>query len=189
VVAPVAGAVRPLSGCQTGDSGVIGGILSFFDRHWILMMASVHSMTEAIAMNKPMLDDNTDNIVFSLRNGIFMPFLYKGHQVVVHNSSWTFRETIWVDDDLVFTGLGYSLRSTRRIEVAGDQLEVTFGMRKAVSEFFIEVRKDGELIVERAYKPYGSGKNTWLFLIVSMLAGGVCGYFAVKLGLLAFGGE
>lgn len=129
----------------------------------------------------------TNEPYFSMRNGIFLPFVYKGHQVVVHNSSWTFRETIWVDDDIVFTGMGYTFKSVREITVAGDRLELTFGMRSWGSEYFLEVRHEGELIVERTNNPYGKESKYGMWWVFGFgVLGGMFGYLAAKYALGLF---
>ena len=61
-----------------------------------------------------------DGISFSIRDGLYMPFIYKGHQVVVHNAAWTFREKIWVDDDLLVNRIGVSMTSTHELRVIED---------------------------------------------------------------------
>lgn len=102
---------------------------------------------------------NKEGISFSIRDGLYMPFMYKGHQVVAHNASWSFREKVWVDDELVVNQLGFSMASTHVIDVGGDKVEVTFGSRNRMKEIFLEAKAGGQLIhtvsheVAKAVKP------------------------------------
>lgn len=118
----------------------------------------------------------SEGISFSLRNGLYMPFIYKGVQVVVHNSSWSFREKIWVDDELVHNQSGYSMSSTTEIEVAGDTLSLSFGYRNTMSEIFLEVRKGDELVHELSYN---NGKKRSIAEIAIGAALGIVGGYVV----------
>ena len=91
---------------------------------------------------------NRDDLTLSIRDGICFPFMYKGHQVVVHNAAWSFREKIWVDDSVVVNQLGFSMASSHTIDVAGDPLEIQFGYRDRMTTVFLEVRSDGQLVHE-----------------------------------------
>ena len=87
-----------------------------------------------------------DGISFSIRDGLYMPFIYKGHQVVVHNAAWSFREKIWVDDDLLVNRIGVSMTSTHELRVAGDALTVLlnlFFIGEGVTRLYsVAVRKE-----------------------------------------------
>ena len=126
---------------------------------------------------------DNDTISLSLRNGVFMPFLYKGHQVVAHNAAWSFREKIWVDDELIVNRIGISMTSTHVVDVAGDKLTITYGYRKGMSEIFLEAHAGNELVHEVSHsvgKETGSGTMA-LIIIGSALAGAVFGYTLVSL--------
>ena len=127
-----------------------------------------------------------DGISFSIRNGVFMPFVYKGRQIVAHNASWSVREKIWVDDELVVSKLGFSMASTHVIDVDGDKVELTFGSRDSMQEIFLEARVGGELIHEVSYRPNKSIKPSRLamWILVGGLSGLVSGYLV---GLLLRG--
>jgi hypothetical protein len=114
-----------------------------------------------------------EGISFSIRNGLYMPFMYKGSQVVVHNASWSFREKVWVDDELVVNQLGFAMASTHVIEVAGDKVAVTFGSRKRMSEVFLEARVGDELIYEVSHEVAKAVKPSALLLWA--IVGGVLG--------------
>lgn len=116
----------------------------------------------------------TDDLTLSIRNGLYIPFLYKGRQVVVHNAAWSFREKIWIDDVLVVNQLGVSMTSTHEIEVAGDRLVITFGYRKRMSEVFLEASVD-DRIVHEVHQRFGKEvKATTLVLFA--IAGAAVGY-------------
>jgi hypothetical protein len=121
---------------------------------------------------------NKDNISLSIRNGLYMPFMYKGQQVVVHNAAWSFREKVWIDDELVVNEIGLRMASTHVLEVAGDEMELTFGYRDNMKVIFLEARVDGELIHEVSEQ---AGKEVRpsslaITLILSGLAGILVGY-------------
>jgi hypothetical protein len=128
------------------------------------------------------LIDN-DNITLSIRDGLFLPFMYKGHQVVAHNSSWTFREKIWVDDELVVSKVGVSMTSTHIVEVAGDKLTITFGYGNKMTEIFLTAHAGNELVHEvrhqagEEFKPLG--------IATAIIIGAIIGYTAIRL----FGGS
>jgi hypothetical protein len=82
----------------------------------------------------------------SIRDGLYMPFMYKGRQIVVYNASWSFREKIWVDDELVISRVGISMTSTHVLDVAGDRLEVTYGYRDRMQEIFLEAKVGDEVV-------------------------------------------
>lgn len=133
---------------------------------------------------------NRDDLSISIRNGLYMPFIYKGHQVVVHNASWSFRETIWVDDEKVVTRLGISMTSTHTIDVAGDQLTLTFGYRNRMKNVFIEAKVGDVTVHELDHQLHGDVKP-WKFVLATLAiaaAGAVVGYGAGYLAGSLFGG-
>ena len=89
---------------------------------------------------------SSDNISLSIRNGLHLRFEHKGRKIVVHQASWSFREKIWVDDELVVNELGLRMVSTHILNVAGDAVEITFGYRNRMTEIFLEARVGGQLI-------------------------------------------
>tara|TARA_B100002049_G_C15879518_1_gene291060 strand:+ start:87 stop:491 length:405 start_codon:yes stop_codon:yes gene_type:complete len=123
---------------------------------------------------------NQTPVSFSFRNGLFMPFIYKGQQIVVHNASWSFREKVWVNDELVVNQNGFSMASTHEVNVAGDTLSLTFGSRNKLKDVFLEARKGNELVYE-VCEPLRNGidgkKLVWL-AIASTVAGLAVGYLA-----------
>ncbi len=86
-----------------------------------------------------------------MKTGVFIPFVYKGRQVVVHNSTWSPREKTWVDDELVSTRFSFTLKSTHQITVAGDVLDVTFGFGKLMKTLFLEVKHGETVLLHRDY--------------------------------------
>ena len=124
-----------------------------------------------------------NGLSFSIRDGLYMPFMYKGHQVVAHNASWSFREKVWVDDELVVNQLGFSMASTHVLDVAGDSLELTFGSRDGLKEIFLEARVDGDLVHEVSHRLARDVKPSTLLLrgIIGGVAGLAFGYFVVSL--------
>ncbi len=120
----------------------------------------------------------SSTISFSIRNGLYMPFMYQGHQVVVHNAAWSFREKIWVDDRLVVNQLGFSMISSHQLAVAGDALTITFGYRRFMSEIFLEAKVGEEMIHEVKYRPRDSVRPaTFIMVTIGLaLAGAVFGY-------------
>ena len=125
-------------------------------------------------------------VSFSFRDGLFMPFLYKGHQVVVHNASWSCKEKVWVDDELVINKNGFSMSSTHEIQVAGDTLTLTFGSRNKLKEVFLEVRKDNQLVYDTSDNlSHGiDARKLLMIMVCAGLIGLVFGYLAASV----FGG-
>ena len=121
--------------------------------------------------------DKSD-ISLSVRDGLYMPFIYKGRQVVVHNAAWSFREKIWVDDELVVNEIGFRMTSSHVINVGGDAVEVSFGYRDNMTEIFLEAKADGRVIHEVSEKLRKDSKPSSLAitLILSGLAGIAVGY-------------
>ena len=119
-----------------------------------------------------------EDISLSIRNGLYMPFVYKGRQIVVHNASWSFREKVWIDDDLVVNRIGLSMSSTHTLDVAGDTMEVTFGSRKAMTEAFLEARVDGELVHEVSHQVGQDVKPSRIAIwaVLGAFAGAALGY-------------
>lgn len=127
--------------------------------------------------------------VFSFKYGLSMPFLYKGEQVIVNQSAWTPREKIYVNDDLVVNRWSLSMDSTQVINVAGDQLILTYGLKKDWETFFLTAKVGNEIVHQANYKirehnEFSKHRNLTIF--ACFLAGGVGGYFLAKyfLGVL-----
>ncbi len=137
-----------------------------------------------------MVSIDKDHIAFSLRNGLYMPFLYKGRQVVVHNSSVSFREKIWVDDDLVVSRLGFSMVSTNEVQVENDTLVITFGYRDGFAEIFMVVTVDGEVVheVSERLREKTPTKKLFLGIAAAGVIGAVLGYGTGYLAKILFGG-
>ncbi|WP_414828610.1 hypothetical protein [Alteromonas sp. H39] len=125
-------------------------------------------------------------VSFSYRDGLFMPFMYKGHQVVVHNASWSFKEKVWVDDELVINQNGFAMSSTHEIVVEGDTLALTFGSRNKLKEVFLEVRC-GEKVVYEVSEALSNGMNARELTAV-MIGSGVAGLVVGYLAASFFGG-
>ena len=117
---------------------------------------------------------NRDDLKLSIRDGIFFPFMYKGHQVVAHNAAWSFREKIWIDDTLVVNQLGFSMASSHTIDVAGDRLEVRFGYRDRMKTLFMEARVDGQLVHEVVHTVATKVKTSTILLFAAL--GAAAGY-------------
>lgn len=126
---------------------------------------------------------HTTPVSFSFRDGLFMPFLYKGHQIVVHNASWSCKEKVWIDDELVVNESRFSMSSTHEIEVAGDTLSLTFGSRNKLREVFLEVRNGDEVVYEVSeVLSHGMDARKLTVLIVGAgLAGVAFGYLVASL--------
>lgn len=121
-------------------------------------------------------------VTFSFRDGLFMPFMYKGHQIVVHNASWSFKEKVWIDDELVVNQNGFAMSSTHDIVVEGDTLALTFGSRNKLRDVFLEVRHGGQVIYEVS-EPLSDGVNArelTAIIIGSGLGGLAVGYLAAS---------
>ena len=123
------------------------------------------------------------DISLSIRDGLYMPFMYKGRQIVVHNAAWSFREKIWVDDDLVVNRLGFSIASTHVLNVSGDRLEITFGYRNRMKEVFLEARTGAELIYEASCQLGKDVKPATVAAVAAgcAIAGAAAGYGLVTL--------
>ena len=132
-----------------------------------------------------------EGISFSIRNGLYMPFMYKDSQVVVHNASWSFREKVWVDDELVVDQLGFSMASTHVIDVGGDKVEVTFGSRNRMKEIFLEAKVGDQLIHEVSHEVAKAVKPSTLLLwaVVGGVLGMGVGYLVGSLVGSLFGGS
>lgn len=111
-----------------------------------------------------------EGITLSIRNGMYMPFMYKGHQIVVHNASWSGRETIWIDDEVAVTRIGISMTSTHTIEVAGDRLTITFGYRNRMRNVFVEA-KLGDVPVYALDHDLNADAKTWKLALGALAAG------------------
>ena len=114
-----------------------------------------------------------DGISFSIRNGLYLPFMYKDRQIVIHQASWSFREKIWIDDELVVNEIGMRLASTHVLDVEGDKLVVTFGYRRAMKEVFVEANVDNEVVYELAHEVAENVKPS--SLAISLILGGLVG--------------
>lgn len=130
---------------------------------------------------------NKEGISLSIRNGMYLPFMYKGRQIVIHQASWSFRERIWVDDELVVNEIGIRLASTHVIDLGGDKLAVTFGYRNGMKEIFVEAQVDGDVVYEFSQQVTANVKPSSLAfsLILGGLAGMAIGYLVGSL----FGGS
>lgn len=129
-----------------------------------------------------MTTQHNNPVTFSFRDGLFMPFMYKGHQIIVHNASWSFKEKVWIDDELVINQNGFAMSSAHDIVVEGDTLALTFGSRNKLKEVFLEVRRGDELIYEvsEALSNGVSARKLTAIFIGSALAGLTVGYLAAS---------
>jgi hypothetical protein len=96
--------------------------------------------------------------------------MYKGRQIVIHQASWSFREKIWVDDELVVNEIGARLASNHVLDVGGDKLLVTFGYRRGMKEIFVEAKADDEVVYELTHE-LSANVKPWSVAIVSILSG------------------
>lgn len=129
-----------------------------------------------------MTTQHNNPVTFSFRDGLFMPFMYKGHQIVVHNASWSFKEKVWIDDELVVNQNGFAMSSTHDIVVEGDTLALTFGSRNKLRDVFLEVRH-GEKMIYEVSEPLSDGVNArglTAIIIGSGLGGLAVGYLAAS---------
>ena len=110
---------------------------------------------------------------FSLRNGLYMPFIYKGRQIVIHQASWSFREKVWIDDELVVNELGIRMASTHVLDVEGDRLIVTFGYRKGMKQIFVEAKVGDDVVYELDHAVAENVKPS--SLAISVILGGLFG--------------
>ena len=126
---------------------------------------------------------NRDGISFSIRNGLYLPFIFKGRQIVIHQASWSFREKIWIDDDLVVNEIGIRLTSTHVLDVEGDKLVVTFGYRRGMKEVFVEAKVDDKVVYELSHKVAEGVKPSSLAIsvILGALFGMAVGYLVGSL--------
>lgn len=120
----------------------------------------------------------SDEISLSLSDGLHLRFMYKGRRIVVHQATWSFREKIWVDDELVVNELGYRMASTHVLNIAGDAVEVTFGYRKRMTEIFLEAVAEGQMVHSINH---ALGAATPSSLLISLLLGGLVGAALVHL--------
>ena len=112
-------------------------------------------------------------ISLSIRNGLYLPFMYKGRQIVIHQATWSFREKIWVDDELVVNQIGLRMASTHVLDVEGDKLAVTFGYRRGMREIFVEAKAGDDVVYELSHEV--AQKATPWSLAISLLLGGLVG--------------
>ena len=123
------------------------------------------------------------DIKVDLRNGFWFFFEVDDHQVTVHNSALTGRETIWVDDERVDSRTSWGKRSTRTVEVAGRTIEVELTAPNwAVVEVSCVLRHDGQEIARSVKKLKLNKASNWA-VIGSLFLGGAAGYFAAKWGI------
>ncbi len=119
-----------------------------------------------------------NDLSLSFRNGLYMPFMYKGHQIVVHNAAWSFREKIWVDDDLVVNQLRFTMTSTHQLEIDSDELVITYGYRDSMSVLFL-LAKVGDVPVHEVEHRFRKKTAPATMLLTTLgcgLVGAALGY-------------
>ena len=126
-------------------------------------------------------------ISLSIRNGLYLPFMYKGRQIVIHQATWSFREKIWVDDELAVNEIGFRMASSHALDVDGDKLVVTFGYRRGMTEIFVEAQAGEDVVYELSHEV--AQKATKWSLAISLLLGGLVGIAAGYLVGLLIGGS
>lgn len=109
----------------------------------------------------------------SWRSGVYLPVVYKGHQIVVQNAAWNSRETIYVDDEVVHTAKSWNWVTDNRITVAGDELDVKFGYIYKMSAINLEIRHGDQLVAESSYSFRGLG---WSGVVTLALIGALIGF-------------
>lgn len=114
--------------------------------------------------------------IVSFWSGVFLPFEYKGHSIVAHNSSWTSRMTIWVDGEAVFSKSSWRFICEQDIEVGSETLATRFGWAKR--DFIFEVF-DGDTLVASADYPMKSlgWKQVLSLVLLGMALGFSVEYF------------
>ena len=117
--------------------------------------------------------------VFSFWSGVFLPVEYKGHSIVAHNSSWTFRMTIWVDGEVVYSRSSWKFICEQDIQVGSDTLATRFGWAKRglIFEVF-----DGDTLVASSDYPIKS--LGWKQVLPLVLLGMALGFSVEHFNLL-----
>ena len=138
-------------------------------------------------MNAKIMDQE---IEAGIRNGFWFFFEIDGHQVTVHNSAISGRERIWVDDNLVASGISWLKTSRRSIEIDGRPVEVNLSLPSwLVARVTCTLRHNGEQIAF-AEKELRADKPTSPWAIAtSVLLGMVAGYAVVRVLLALVGVE
>ena len=124
------------------------------------------------------------------RNGFWFFFEIDGHQVTVHNSAISGRERIWVDDELVASGITWRKTSRRTIEIDGRPVEVVLSLPSLLkARMTCELRHNGEQLAY-AEKEVRTDKpvSPWA-IATSVLMGMVAGYAVVRAVLVLAGVE
>ena len=125
-----------------------------------------------------------------IRNGFWFFFELDGHQVTIHNSAISGRERVWVDDELVATGITWRKTSRRTIEIDGRPVEVVLSLPSLlVARMTCELRHNGEQLAyaEKEVRP-DKPVSPWA-IVVSVLLGAAAGYWGVRLVLALTGAE
>jgi hypothetical protein len=112
----------------------------------------------------------------SLWSGVFLPVEYKGHSIVAQNSSWTSRETIWVDGEVVSSKSSWKFISEQNIQVGSETLATRFGWAKR--GFIFEVFAGDTLVASADYS------ITWKQVLPFVLLGMVFGFSVEYFNLL-----
>ncbi|MEY4013634.1 MAG: hypothetical protein RLZZ290_498 [Pseudomonadota bacterium] len=122
-----------------------------------------------------------------LTRGFWFYFEHNGHRIAVHNSAWTGRERVFVDDELVATKLSFRMRSRLHFSIDGLPLcaeirVVDLWKRPRVECLLFD--GDRMLAHERlAYSQSGRSGQPYAFLIGALMggAGVLVGYAVGKL--------
>lgn len=121
----------------------------------------------------------------SLWKGAWFYFQDGSDSIVFHKSAWTYRETVYFNDDPVATYHGFDAGSAHKFKMNGRNYEVQVSTTSIWrGEKLVRLFKDDVLIGEQRNGYFVTKRGKMLFLSV-LLAGMLTGFLV---GFLSFGG-
>lgn len=116
-----------------------------------------------------------------LSRGFWFYFEHKGHRIAVHNSAWTGRERVYVDDELVATTLSFRTRSRLPFMLDDEPLAVELRVVDLWTRPRVEcLLFDGETLLAHERLAYSTSHKT--SVQYALLMGAVMGGAGVLVG-------
>lgn len=140
----------------------------------------------------PAAIDPLDKTV-NYKDGYHFDFEDVGHVIDVRCSSFSGKESIYLDDQLIASKRSFKRKSSMSFTIGENNYEIEFNVvnmfRGEVHCTLIKNDVHVKTIKKALLMKYQlSGKNAWLKIFTCFLIGAICGYVSVRFIPIMFGG-
>ena len=118
----------------------------------------------------------------TLKDGYEFYFFDAGYEIFAHGSSWSGKETVFLNDKEVSSIRNFGRRSVHHFNIEQDQYELEFNMVKMMrGELHCTLIKNGVHFKTQKLSVYQSSRSLYKYLIGGFIIGAITGFTAVKI--------